>query len=102
MVCSLAGHERTPRSGRHRIERPFPHASLVYDRCPWGTILRDPFIARAMNAHGIASRPWGAAFPVPGRPDPRLMEAFAVISSEHDRIDLERLEEPRKRVGAPS
>ena len=72
-------------------------AAEFFDRCPWGPVHADPDIAGWLTAHGIASRDWGRHFPMPGRPDPQLLEAFVVISVEHDRIDLERMQHSQEK-----
>jgi len=60
--------------------------SKWFRRCPWASALADPSVTRWLTGFWYTKQ-FGCE--PPGRSDPRLLEAVAVIEGEHDRITRE-------------
>jgi len=62
---------------------------VLTKRCPWATAYADPETGKALRTYWMVKDlgKWP-----PGRLDPRLLDAFAVIAAEHNAIRAEELE----------
>ena len=92
--CQVPGDERAPAPvPAYRVDMGPTSRAVLLNVCPVGASLQSMDVVRWLTAYGLIKR-W-QKWP-PGRDDPRLMEALGVIQREHDAIDLERVEQPKR------
>jgi len=66
--------------------------SVFTTRCPWSVALKDRKVGAWLSSWWLVKE---VGWSLPGRQDPQLLDAFAVIAAEQNRIRTEEMEKAR-------
>jgi len=93
--CGLPGEERPELKPAQAfvVQMGGVRKSVRTTRCPWSVALKDGKVGQWLRTYWLVK---DLGFWPPGRSDPQLLDAFAVIAAEHNAIQSEELENMKR------
>lgn len=90
-MCGLPGEERPELKPARAfaVQMGGSRKSVRTTRCPWSVALKDSKVSQWLRTYWLVK---DLGFWPPGRSDPQLLDAFAVIAAEHNAIRTEEME----------
>ena len=92
-VCGLKGENRPARKPKWKVPMGGIRLPVFTTHCPWSVALADRKTSAWLSTYWVVK---DLGVMPPGRQDPQLLDAFAIIANEHNRILTEELENPTR------